>query len=268
MPSLLRNSRLDSLDPHTCPAELLFRRCQRDADPVARETLVLRFLPLARKLARRYVPSSVPYEDLVQVASLALIKAIDRFDYERGTPFPAFAIPTILGELKRHFRDSSWSVHVAREAKERARAVQDASEQLIACHGRAPTVHQLALYLELSEEQVLDGLQTGQAYATVSLDAPSPSANEEDDATLASGLGAEDEGYDLVDTEMAVCGALSALPQQEQNLLRMRFIEEMTQSEIGGELGISQMQVSRLLSRTLERLRTPLEAAYGEATTR
>jgi RNA polymerase sigma-B factor len=203
----------------------------------------------------------VPYEDLVQVASLALLKAIDRYDCERGTRFEAFAIPTILGELKRYFRDSTWSVHVTREAQERARAIARASERLVGGDGRGPTVSDLALYLELSEEEVLEGLQAAQAYTATSLDAPVPSAEGDGDSTVASQLGAEDGSYDLVETKMAVADAVQELSEPEQAMLKMRFVEEMTQSEIGTRLGVSQMQVSRLLRRMLERLRTRLRAA-------
>ena len=260
MPSdgtLLRST---PLELRASASELLFCR-SRGGDALAREELALRYLPLARKLARRYVRSSVPYEDLVQVASLALLKAIDRYDCQRGTRFEAFAIPTILGELKRHFRDSSWSVHVAREVQERARAVARASEQLVGADGHGPTVCDLAVYLELTEEEVLEGLQAAQAHTAVSLDEPVPSSEGDGDSTVGSQLGEEDGGYELVETKMAVAGAVQRLTEREQTMLKMRFVEEMTQTEIGNLLGVSQMQVSRLLRRSLGRLRTRLKAA-------
>ncbi len=257
MQSLLRSS---SSDSRSSPAAL-FARYKRDEDDNAREALVLQFLPLARTLARRYLPSSIPYDDLVQVASLALIKAVDRFDPERGSAFEAFAVPTILGELKRHFRDSSWSVHVARESQERALAIANASERLASSSGRTPSVRELALYLELSEEEVLDGLQARQAYVTNSLDAPAGQDRDEDDSRLMRALGVEETGYELVDTRMAVSDAARTLPVQERRILRMRFIDEMTQTEIGSRLGVSQMQVSRILRRTLGRLRELLDGA-------
>ena len=167
--------------------EVLFHRAgQGDRD--AREKLVVQFMPLARKVARRYWSSSVPREDLTQVASLALVNAIDRFDPARGRPFEAFAVPTILGELRRYFRDSSWAVHVTRGAQERAKAIHDAVELLSREHGRPPTVQQLAVYLEFSEEDVLDGLQVSHAYTASSLDAPMQSGDGEE-TTLASSLG-------------------------------------------------------------------------------
>jgi RNA polymerase sigma-B factor len=217
--------------------------------------LVVRLLPLAHKLARRYSHTSVPYEDLVQVASLALVKAIDRFDPSLGTSFEAFAIPTILGELKRYFRDSAWSVHVSRAAQERALLIDRATEKLINRFGRSPTVHEIAGYLELDQEQVLEGLRAARAYTTVSLDAPPPSGGEGDDPSLEDALGVEDQGYELVDTGLAIGGAVRKLGRSERRILEMRFGEEMTQSEIGARLGVSQMQVSRLLRRSLSRLR-------------
>src|SRR5437588_8738680 len=150
----------------------LFNRWRRYGDRGARDALIERFLPLARRLARRYLPSSEPYEDLVQVASLGLVKAVERFDPHKGFAFTSFAVPTIVGELKRYFRDSGWALHVDRSAQERARKISDAQQEISARTGRPPTVTELAQYLECSEEEVLDGLQTVEAYDTVSLDAP------------------------------------------------------------------------------------------------
>src|SRR5438132_6544479 len=148
----------------------LFERWRRDGDPFAREALVRRFMPLARRLARRYERSSEPFEDLLQVASLGLLKALDRFDPKRGHPFSSFAVPTILGEMRRYFRDSAWSVHVPRGAQERALKVRDAQERLANERGRAPTVNQLAEYLELDLEEIIDALQAIQAYEGLPLD--------------------------------------------------------------------------------------------------
>src|SRR5437764_6961422 len=150
----------------------LFVRWQKDGDQRAREELVDRFLPLARKLARRYAGPREPFEDLMQVASLGLVKAVDRFDTERGTAFSSFAVPTILGELKRYFRDLGWSVHVPRGAQEQALKVEEAQQQLTSKTGRPPSVHELAEYLELSMEDVLDALETAGAHHSASLDAP------------------------------------------------------------------------------------------------
>ncbi len=232
----------------------LFARWHHDRDRLAREALVARFMPLARSLARRYNRSSEPFEDLLQVASLGLLKALDRFDPERGNPFAAFAVPTILGEMRRYFRDCGWSVHVPRGDQERALQVRDAQETFANEHGHAPTVNQLAEYLEMSTEQVIDALQAAQAYESLSLDAPRP-GGEEGTTTYGEALGREDERYELVELDATVLAALKHIPARERQMLRMRFIEGLTQTEIAGRIGISQMQVSRLLRRTLEQLR-------------
>jgi RNA polymerase sigma-B factor len=232
----------------------LFLRWQQHGDEMARETLVNQFMPLARSLARRYGRSSEPFDDLLQVASLGLLKAVDRFDAERGFQFPSFAVPTILGEMRRYFRDSGWSVHVPRRAQERALEVRDAQEHLSNEHGHAPTVKELAEYLELDAEQVLDAMQAGEAYEAVSLDAPRAGSENE---TVAYGetLGAEDERYELVELDATIGAVLEQIPARERLILQMRFVEDLTQTEIATRLGISQMQISRLLRRALDRLR-------------
>jgi RNA polymerase sigma-B factor len=223
-------------------------------DPTAREDLVRRFMPLARSLARRYDRSSEPFEDLLQVASLGLLKALDRFDPELGHPFASFAVPTILGEMRRHFRDAGWSVHVPRGSQERALKVRDAQERLANAHGRAPTVHELAGYLELSTEEVIDALQAIQAYESLSLDAPRPGATDES-TSYGDAMGKEDERYELVELDATVSAVLGRIPHREREILRMRFVEDLTQTEIAARIGISQMQVSRLLRRSLDQLR-------------
>jgi RNA polymerase sigma-B factor len=231
-----------------------------------REQMVERYLPLARKLAWRYARSSVPHEDLVQVASLALVKAVDRFDPERGCSFQAFAVPTILGELKRYFRESTWALHVSRGTQERALAVSEASDVLAGRNGRSPTVSELACYLELSEEEVLDGLQGAQAYSAASLEEPH-SGDEDGGATLAHELGAEDERYEQVEQRLAVAAALPAISERDRKILRLRFFDEMTQTQIAKRMGISQMQVSRRLRHSLVRLRA-LASPSDEVITR
>jgi RNA polymerase sigma-B factor len=241
-----------SQPPDAYRLERLFRRYREASDAVARDELVCLYLPLARSLARRYSRSSEPYEDLVQVASLALLKAIERFDPERGIDFRAFAIPTILGELKRYFRDAAWSVHVPRSVQERALLVEGASERLTNDRGRPPTVNEIADHLHLSAEAVLDGVKAAQAYDTLSLDeSPGAPTGEGDEPTLGDTLGAEDERYELIESDLAVVGAVRALPQRERRILYLRFVKEMTQTEIAARMGISQMQVSRLLQRSL-----------------
>jgi RNA polymerase sigma-B factor len=232
----------------------LFLRWQREADPAAREALVQRFMPLTRSLARRYNRSSEPFEDLLQVASVGLLKALDRFDPERGHSFPSFAVPTILGEMRRYFRDCGWSIHVPRGDQERALKVRNAQETLTNERGHAPTVNQLAVYLELDTEQVIDALQANQAYEALSLDAPRPGA-EDEAMTFGDSMGQEDERYELVELDATIVAALKHVPARERTMLHMRFVEDLTQTEIAARIGISQMQVSRLLRRSLDQLR-------------
>jgi RNA polymerase sigma-B factor len=239
----------------------LFVRWQRHGDRAARDALVERYLPLARNLARRYVRSSEPFEDLMQVASLGLIKALDRFDPSRGFRFPAFAVPTILGELRRYFRDSAWSIHVPRGAQEQALAVEEAQQRLTNTTGRAPTVQDIAQYLEVDMEEVLAGLQVAQAYSTLSLDAPRRTSDDDQEA-YGDTLGSEDRRYELVEADVVVSEALRHLPARERRILQLRFVEDLTQSEIAARVGLSQMQISRLLRRSLEQLRA---YANGEA---
>lgn len=231
----------------------LWRR--RGTDPAARAALVDRFMPLARSLARRYERSSEPLDDLVQVASLGLVKAIDRFDPTRGNAFVSFAVPTILGELRRYFRDCCWDVHVPRGAQERALKLEEAQARLTADHGRSPTVAQLAQYLELDVEQVLDAMRAAQAYGVISLESPRTSASGDDAGTYGDSLGELDDRYALVEDGATIAGALKHLPARERKVLELRFAGDLTQSEIAACIGISQMHVSRLLRHALEQLR-------------
>jgi RNA polymerase sigma-B factor len=239
----------------------LFARWQHDEDRVAREALVRQFMPLVRSLARRYGRSSEPFEDLLQVGSLGLLKALDRFDPERGHSFQSFAVPTILGEMRRYFRDSGWSVHVPRGAQERALKVRAAQERLTGERGRAPTVNQLAEYLEFDIEDVIDGLQATEAYETLSLDAPRPGSEEV--TTYWETMGEQDSNYELVELDTTVAAALRHLPARERLILRLRFVEDLTQTEIAARVDISQMQVSRMLRRSIEQLRVLTHAEGG-----
>jgi RNA polymerase sigma-B factor len=232
----------------------LFIRWQEAADWRARECLVERFLPLARSLAARYRRSSEPFEDLLQVASLGLLKAIDRFDPQRGHAFASFAVPTILGELKRYFRDAAWAVHVPRGPQERALQVEEAQQRLTARFGRAPTVYELAEYVERDVEEVLEALDAARAYDSLSLDVPRSTADGEGHSYVEA-IGDEDERFALIDADVTIAAAVQHLPLQERRVLYLRFVEDLTQTEIAGRIGVSQMQVSRLLRRGLERLR-------------
>jgi RNA polymerase sigma-B factor len=240
------------------PSTDLFERWHHHGDPRARDALIERFLPLARKLAARYIRSGEPYDDLVQVASLGLVKAVDRFDPTRGNAFTSYAVPTIVGELKRHFRDASWTLHVGRRAQERARAVGDARREISATTGRSPTVSDLAQYLEVETEDVLEGLQAASAYTALSLDAPASSAPSSDPppaATRAETLGELDSHLGQVDERVTISAAAQHLPKLEREVLYLRFGADLSQTEIAERVGVSQMQISRILRRSLGRLR-------------
>jgi RNA polymerase sigma-B factor len=240
-------------------------RWREQGDTQARDELFNRFLPLARKLAGRYSNPHEPIDDLVQVASVGLLGAIDRFDPGRGVRFPAFAIPTILGELKRYFRNTGWSVHVPRGAQEMALRVDRASRQIVARSGRHPRVEELAEYLEISAEDVLTGLDAGTAHYSVSLDAPLTPTEEEEPDSLSDTLGEEDESYGLIETTLALSAAVRTLPYLERQALALRLDDDMKQSEIARELGCSQMQVSRLLRRAAARMREMTNPDVSEA---
>jgi RNA polymerase sigma-B factor len=251
-------------------AELL-ARCHDHADQEAREELFRRYLPLARKLAGRYSNPHEPLEDLVQVASIGLLGAIDRYEPDRGIRFPAFAIPTILGELKRYFRNTGWSAHVPRGAQELALRVDRASREIEARSGHHPSVTELAEYLELPYEEVLIGLDAGTAHYSISLDAPvSVSDEDEQPDTLGDSLGDVDDSYGLVEASMSLAAALGHLPYLERRALTLRLEHDMKQTEIAHELGCSQMQVSRLLRRAADRLQRmtdpDLDADENDAT--
>jgi RNA polymerase sigma-B factor len=242
----------------------LFMRVRDHGDSRARAELVERFLPLARKLARRYSGAREPFDDLLQVASLGLVKAVDRFDPDRGTAFSSFAVPTILGELKRYFRDLGWSVHVPRGAQEMALKVEDAYQKLTAKTGRAPSASVLAEYTELSIEDVLEGLETAAAHHSVSLDAPHDDG-EGGSGTLADMFGEDDERFELVDASVTISAAARGLSPRERRVLTLRFVEDQTQTQIAELIGVSQMQVSRILRGSLEKLRELTETATPQA---
>ncbi len=245
-------TRADDADIQT---NVLVERWHEARDAEARDELFERYLPLARRLAARYSNPHEPLEDLVQVASVGLLGAIDRFDPARGVHFPAFAIPTILGELKRYFRNTGWSAHVPRGAQEMALRVERAIRQMTATTGRHPRVEEVAEYLEVSHEDVLTGLDAGTAHYAVSLDAPLSSAEDEEPDTLGASLGDVDESYGLIEAKMSLTDAVDRLPHLERKALVLRLERDLKQTEIAQALGCSQMQVSRLLRRAASRLR-------------
>ncbi len=219
-----------------------------------RDALIEKHLPLVEYLARRFAGRGEALDDLVQVGTLGLIKAVDRFDIERGVEFSTYATPTVVGEIKRHFRDKGWAVRVPRRLQELRAALTSARADLTQELGQAPTVRQLADRLKVSEEEVLEGLESANAYSTVSLDTPAT----EDALTVADTLGSEDEAMIAVEYRESLKPLMDQLPEREKRLLLLRFFRNMTQSQIAAELGISQMHVSRLLARTLATLREQL----------
>jgi RNA polymerase sigma-B factor len=229
-------------------------------DQQARGQLVQRFLPLARQLARRYQRGGEPLDDLVQVASLGLLKAIDRFDPERETAFSSFAVPTILGELKRHFRDKGWSVRVPRDLQELTVKVDRVGEQISRDLGRAPTPTEIAEAIGVTAEQVLEAREASAAYRAVSLDRPRDE-EEEDSSGIADAVGHEDPGFSLAEDAATVERLMRVLTDREREVLRLRFEEDLTQSEIGERVGVSQMHVSRLIRQSVARLREAAEEA-------
>ncbi len=223
----------------------------------ARDALVETHLPLVEHLARRFRNRGEPYDDLVQVATIGLIKSVDRFDLERGVEFSTYATPTIVGEIKRHFRDKGWAVRVPRRLQELRLSLASATSELSQKQGRSPTVSELATHLELTDEEVLEGLESANAYSTLSLDAGDSSSGDEP-MPVSETLGVEDESLQGVEYRESLKPMLERLPPREKKILMLRFFKNMTQSEIAAEVGISQMHVSRLLARTLTQLRAGL----------
>jgi RNA polymerase sigma-B factor len=228
-------------------------------DPVEREELIEANLTLANQLARRFLHRGEPYEDLVQVASVALIKSVDRYDPARGVDFAPFATRTIIGELKRHFRDKGWAVRASRRVQELYLELGHSSATLVQQLGRNPTVPELAEATGTSEEAVIEALEAGQGYRAASID-----ASESEDDPLLARLGELDTSYDSVEDRALLGPALATLPRREQSILRMRFVEGLTQSEIAEAVGVSQMHVSRLLTSSLQKLRDGIGVAEVE----
>jgi RNA polymerase sigma-B factor len=236
--------------------QLLRRHAALAADHPDRARLRARIiegnLPMAGRLARRYAGRGEPYDDLAQVAALALIKAVDGFDASREVPFSGYAIPTILGALRRHFRDTTWAMRVPRSAQELSSKMPAATGELSQRHGRHPTSAQLAHHLEVSVDELLATVAASRAYHLASLNAPHPGADNIETIEL---IGAVDPGYAHVDDHLALQPVIAALPRRERRILTMRFYRHMTQERIATEVGLSQMTVSRLLKHALAQLR-------------
>jgi RNA polymerase sigma-B factor len=238
----------------------LVERYHVHGDLMAREELIRRFLPLARQLAVRSSHAD-SVEDVFQVASVALVKGVDRYDPERGAALSSYLVPTILGEIRRHFRDFNWAMHMPRDMHDRMMAARTTSDVLWQRLGRAPTPSELAEEMGISSEQALELNEASHALAVRSLDAPRGSGEDDDLDDLAGAVGSEDRRFESVEDRSVIESGMRALPERERLILKLRFEDELLQHEIAERIGISQMHVSRLLRRALDRLRTIAEAS-------
>jgi RNA polymerase sigma-B factor len=242
-----------TLQPTERRDDVLLAAFAERPDPQLRAALVERYLPLARSIARRYARGAEPLDDLVQVASLGLLKALDRYDPERGVAFSSYAVPTIAGEVRRYFRDRTWAVRPPRDLQERALAVEKVSEELTNRLGRSPTVRQIGQALELPDEDVLESMQALRAGTATSLSVPRGSG-EDGDQTLQDTIGRDEVGFAAAEHRVVYEQLARALNERERRVLELRFSEDLTQEEIGRRIGVSQMQVSRLLRQALAKL--------------
>jgi RNA polymerase sigma-B factor len=242
---------------------VLFERLGAEGDPVDRELLVERFLPLARSIAARYVRRGETYDDIFQVACLALIKAIDRYDPERGQAFSSYAVPTIAGEIKRYYRDQTWHVHVPRDLQDLSLQVDRAIAEFQRDSARSPTVDEIAERVDADPDDVLEALQARHAHRAGSLDAP---VHDDDDsgATVGERLGAREEGYARAEVRADLEALQRSLSRRERTIVRLRFEHDMTQQEIGELVGLSQMQISRILRSAITRLREHAEQSQHD----
>jgi RNA polymerase sigma-B factor len=222
------------------------------ARPALRARAIEAWLPLARHLARRYAGRGEPVDDLAQVAVVGLIKSVDRYQADRGVDFGYFAIPTIVGEIKRHFRDRTWAIRVPRRLQELRLEITAANHALSHTLGRSPTVADIAVYLKTSEEEVLEGLEGARAYSAASLSTP---VGDDGETQLGDTIGGEDDGFALTELRLSLGPAVARLDAREQQIVTLRFYGNHTQSEIAEQIGISQMHVSRLLAKALTKLR-------------
>jgi RNA polymerase sigma-B factor len=242
----------------TAPTALLAAMSEAPAGQRTRirDQAIEAWLPLARHLAHRYSGRGEPTDDLIQTATVGLIKAVDKFDPERGVDFAGYAIPTIIGEIKRHFRDRTWSVRVPRRLQELRLAITEANSVLTHALGRSPTVADISLHLGIGEEEVLEGLEGARAYNATSLSTP---VSADGNTELGDTLGAEDREYELAEVRVALGPAMASLSERERRILTLRFYGNLTQSQIAEQVGISQMHVSRMLSKALLKLRRQLD---------
>lgn len=236
----------------------LFRRFKEEGDMDAREKLVMSHLNLVRFIANKFKNRGEPIDDLIQVGYLGLLKAIDRFDPSRGLEFTTFATPTIMGEIKRHFRDKGWSVRVPRRLQELSAKVNQATDTLTSQLQRSPTIAEIAAYLDATVDEVLEAMESSSAYSSVSLEAPS-GADDDDTPSVIDRYATEDSDLAFTDDRIIIEEALASFSPRERDVIEMRFLKGMTQIEIAEKLGISQVQVSRLLRRTLKKIQDKID---------
>jgi RNA polymerase sigma-B factor len=245
---------------------LLFERFADKRDPIAREILVERFLPLARSLASRYRRPGEPFDDIFQVACIGLVNAIDRYDLSRGRAFSSFAVPTIAGEIKRYYRDKTWAVHVPRDLQELAVTVDRAARELETELGRKPTVDQLAERLAVSDEDVLEALHAAHGRRATSLDAPV--TQDDDSVSLGDAMGTHDDGFHRAEQRAELDHLTAILTRRDRRIVALRFQEDLTQEQIGRLIGLSQMQISRILRQAITKVRAHAvhQSSNGAAT--
>jgi RNA polymerase sigma-B factor len=248
------NGRADSRSLRDPEAKFVLLRA--NPDPALRARLIEHYLPLARSVANRYRHTPQSFEDVLQVANLALVKAVDGFDPGRGLAFSSYAVPTMIGEIKRHFRDTAWALHVPRALKEKVLLVERCERELSARLGRAPTVDDLAAATGLNSEGVLDALEARSAHDAESIDA---SGDDDETVGRAATIGVEDERLEQVDVRATLSSAMHQLDDRDRLIIRLRFVDGLTQTQIAERVGVSQMQVSRLLRSALDDLRTIVE---------
>ena len=241
----------------------LLRRYHQHGDLAAREQLINQYMSLVRSLARRYAYRGEQFEDLVQIGAIGLIKAIDRFDLERGVELTTYATPNIIGEIKRHFRDRGWSVRVPRGLQELNIQLSRTIEELTVQLGRSPTIAELAKSAEVSEEEVLEALESGRAYSSLSLSAGGQQDDGEELDPLES-IGTEEHAYEVSEDRAVLAPGFRVLDDRERKILHLRFFKGLTQSQIAQQVGISQMHVSRLIRRSLEKIRDEIAAEEEE----
>jgi RNA polymerase sigma-B factor len=233
----------------------LLRRYHEDGDLAAREQLIEQYMSLVRSLARRYSYRGEQFEDLVQIGAIGLIKAIDRFDVNRGVELTTYATPNIIGEIKRHFRDRGWSVRVPRGLQELNIQLSRLIEELTVEHGRSPTIPELAKAASVTDEEVLEALESGRAYSSLSLSAGSGGHDDDGELDPLESLGTEEHQYEVSEDRAVLAPGFRVLDERERKILHLRFFEGLTQSQIAQQVGISQMHVSRLIRRSLEKIR-------------